>query len=550
MPGRSAARENVLQQILAIWQSLDMRRRIIVIGATLATFAAILALSNMATKPSLSLLYAGLSGDSAGQVLASLDQHAVTYEVRGDSIYVDGSRRDELRMSLAAEGLPATGGAGYELLDNLSGFGTTSQMFDAAYWRAKEGELARTIAANPQIRSARVHIANQVSQGLRPALKATASVTVTTRSGGLPVIQAKALKFLIASAVSGMQPDDVAVIDSVAGLIQTSDEAGSDGQGSDRANALRANVQRLLEARVGPGKVVVELSVDTNTEREQITEKKLDPQGRVAISSDTEEKKNSTTDSRGNAVTVASNLPSGNGAGTNGQSQSQGNETRERTNFDVSQTTREVLRAPGEIRRITVAVLIDGVTTTDAAGTVSWAPRPEDEMAALKELVASAVGFSEQRGDVITLKTMPFEPPAVSGTLVEPGIFDRFGLEAMKLIQLGVLAVVAVVTGLFVLRPILTRPVPQLPPPFPGLAPPLNNALTGEIDDGPFAPGELPVMAAAGLVGGDIPALGRMGDGFAADDPVARLRRLIDDRKDETVEILRGWIEDAEGERA
>lgn len=140
-----------MQQILAIWQSLDLRRRVILVGATLATFAAILALSSIASRPSLSLLYAGLSGDSAGQVLAALDQQGVSYEVRGELIYVEGAQRDALRMALASQGLPATGGSGYELLNSLSGFGTTSQMFDAAYWRAKEGELARTIAANPQI---------------------------------------------------------------------------------------------------------------------------------------------------------------------------------------------------------------------------------------------------------------------------------------------------------------------------------------------------------------------------------------------------------------
>lgn len=536
-----------MQQLLALWQSLDLRRRIIVIGATLATFAAILALSSIASRPSLSLLYAGLSGDSAGQVLAALDQQGVTYEVRGESIYVDGSQRDALRMALASQGLPATGGSGYELLDTLSGFGTTSQMFDAAYWRAKEGELARTIAANPQIRAARVHIANQVSQGLRPALRASASVSVTTRAGALPVAQAKALKFLIASAVAGMTPDDVSVIDTVAGLIQTGDEAGLAASGDDRAASLRDNVQRLLEARVGPGKSVVELSVDTVTERESITERKVDPQGRVAVSTDTEEKKTSATDSRGNAVTVASNLPSGGAAGGSGKSQSQGNETRERTNFDVSQTTREVLRAPGATKRITVAVLIDGITTTDAAGQASWAARPDDELAALKELVAAAVGFDQARGDVITIKSMPFEPLPDLGTLAAPGLLERMALDTMKLIQLGVLALVALVTGLFVLRPILTRPVARLPPPFPGLSPPVAEpALTGEIDDGLFPAGDLPIMPSMGFAQGDLPALGHAGD----DDPVARLRRMIDDRKDETVEILRGWIEDTEGERA
>ena len=156
-----------MQNILSLWSALDMRRRIVVIGATIAMFLAVLGLSRMANTPNMALLYAGLDSSAAGEIVAALEQRGVAYEVRGDSISVDSTQRDALRMTLASEGLPTTGAAGYELLDGLSGFGTTSQMFDAAYWRAKEGELARTILANPQIRAARVHIAQAPAQGLR-----------------------------------------------------------------------------------------------------------------------------------------------------------------------------------------------------------------------------------------------------------------------------------------------------------------------------------------------------------------------------------------------
>ncbi|MBE0554680.1 MAG: flagellar M-ring protein FliF, partial [Rhodobacteraceae bacterium] len=148
-----------MQNLLSIWAALDGRRRALVAGATVAVFLAVIALSRMAASPDLALLYAGLEGAAAGEVIAALDQRGIAHEVRGDSIWVPAAERDSLRMTLAAEGLPANSGSGYELLDGLSGFGTTAQMFDAAYWRAKEGELARTIQSNPQIRAARVHIA-------------------------------------------------------------------------------------------------------------------------------------------------------------------------------------------------------------------------------------------------------------------------------------------------------------------------------------------------------------------------------------------------------
>ena len=134
-----------MQNLIQLWSALDMRRRVVIVGATIAMFLAVLALARAATSPSMALLYAGLEPSAAGEIVRALEQRGIAYEVRGESVFVPVTRRDETRMMLASEGLPASGGAGYELLDSLSGFGTTSQMFDAAYLRAREGELARTI---------------------------------------------------------------------------------------------------------------------------------------------------------------------------------------------------------------------------------------------------------------------------------------------------------------------------------------------------------------------------------------------------------------------
>ena len=443
-----------MQQLLAVWTSLSVQKRIVVALATAAMFAAVLILSRVATAPSMTLLYSGLEAAAAGDVVAALEQHGVAYDVRGGAIYVDGARRDELRMTLAAEGLPANGGAGYELLDSLSGFGTTSQMFDAAYWRAKEGELARTIAASPAIRSARVHIAASATQGFRRDLRPTASVALVPAGQGISREQARAVRFLVASAVAGLGPESVSVIDADSGLVLGGDEDGAVPAGDpDRAAALKRNVERLLEARVGAGRAIVELSIDTATEREQITERIFDPDTRVAISTESEERSGQANDSRPGAVTVASNLPDGDAAAGDGRSSSQNSETRERVNYEVSETQREVLRAPGAVKRITVAVLVNGVRATDAAGAESWQARPEEELAALRELVASAVGFDESRGDVITIKSMPFEAAALLGT--EAGGAMLGGIDLMSAAQLAVLAVVALILGLFVVRPIL-----------------------------------------------------------------------------------------------
>lgn len=528
-----------MDSLVSVWLKLDARRRITAVLASLAVFAAVLALARGVGAPDLDLLYAGLEADAAGEVITVLEQRGVSYEVRGDAIYVDSSARDVLRMSLASEGLPASNSQGYELLDELSGFGTTAQMFDAAYWRAKEGELARTILSSPYIRTARVHISSPSNRPFQREEHATAAVTVTTADGALSANHAKALRYLVASAVSGLSPDDVAVIDGAGGLIANGDDPNAIANGADRAADLRARAERLLEARVGFGNVVVELSLDTVTETESISERRFDPDGRVAVSTEVQETSDTSTNSQGGDVTVASNLPDGAAGGANGSSNAENTETRSLTNFEVSETQRDILRGPGAVRRLTVAVLVNDVTTLDAAGASTTAPRSEEELTAMRDLVASAVGFDEARGDVITIRSMAFEPIAILGTegVAPPGL----PLNIMSLIQIGAMSVVALVLGLFVIRPILTSnrtstmaalPSPDSFAPFPG-----------SLQQAPMV---LPTQPAGGFaaIGGPD---GRVAGGDAvSDDPVARLRKMIDERQEETFQILQSWIEDPE----
>ena len=521
-----------------------------VIGATIAVFLAVLALARMASEPRMALLYAGLDGQAAGEVIAALDAQGAAYRVEGNTIRVEAGRRDELRMILAGQGLPAQGAAGYELLDGLSGFGTTSQMFDAAYWRAKEGELARTILAMPGVRAARVHLARAPAQPFVTGDKATAGVTVTMTSGSLSVSQARALRHLISSAVSGLKPEDVAVIDSVAGLIAVDDGAAAPANTDAREAELKRNVERLLSARLGPGRSVVEVSMDVVSERESLTERRFDPQSRVAISSDSEERSEQATQPGGN-VTVASNLPAGDAAaGSDGKSQS--NQTRERVNYEVSETSRQVERVPGDVRRLTVAVLIDAETVTAADGTQTLQPRTDEEIAALRDLVASAVGFNEQRGDVLTIKSMAFQPLAEQGSTPAEGFWASLTAgDMMSLIQLAVLALVALLLGLFVVRPVLKGGALRQPA-LEGAAAPL--ALPGGpsiIEDPALPGGQLRVLTGEIDDGDGVSLADFTGDAAGGDenDPVARLRRLIAERQSESVEILRGWME-AEQEKA
>ena len=524
-----------------------MRRRVIVIGATVAVFVAVLALARASTSAEMSLLYANLDNTASGEVVAALDQRGARYEVRGTSIFVPADQRDRLRMTLAAEGLPANTTQGYEILDNLSGFGTTSQMFDAAYWRAKEGELARTMLASPHIKSARVHISSPTGQPFRRDQKPTAAVTVATKLTRLDAAQADALRFLVASSVPGMKPEDVAVIDGANGLVQGDGDPASPGTRENRAEEIRARVERLLAARVGPGNAVVEVSLETVTETESITERKIDPDSRIAISTEVEESSNTSADSRGGDVTVASNLPDGDAEGGEGSSKSETSESRAVTNYEVSETQRELVRAPGAVRRLTVAVLVNAVETTTNSGEVQQTPRPEEELEDLRQLVAAAAGFDADRGDEITIRSMAFEPTGEPGQVTGTAAASSAPLDVMRLIQTGVLALVALILGLFVVRPILAG---RRAGGTPGAA---------QLDDsGAARAAELPAPQPADSA---IPALAAPVDRAEAggqgqpppdqaDDPVDRLRDLIQDRRQEAVQVLQSWMDDPKDDGA
>ncbi|MCC1491351.1 flagellar basal-body MS-ring/collar protein FliF [Cognatishimia sp. F0-27] len=540
-----------MQNLISVWNALAIQQRVVVVAASIGVMFAVWGLTRMATAPNLALLYAGLENGAAGDVVQALESRGVEYAIRGGAIFVPETERDELRLTLASEGLPANSGHGYELLDDLSGFGTTSQMFDAAYWRAKEGELARTIVANPSVLAARVHIANTSSNPFQRDVTPTASISVTPVSGVVQPQQARALKFLVASAVPGLVPENVAVIDGKGGLVASDEDGIGAASAENKALELRDRVQRLVEARVGAGNAVVEVSVDTVTETESILERRFDPESRVAISTDTEERTDNSQDTAGGDVTVASNLPDGEAGGGGEGGRSNSTETRERVNYEVSETTREITRSPGAIRRLTVAVLVNGSFAPNEAGEPTFQPVPQEELDALQALVQSAVGFDEERGDQITIRSLAFERAEGLGTgPIEPGLFQG-AIDTMKLIQMGVLGFVALLLGLFVLRPILagnarkSEEVVAGALPGPAEAGPQSAPLEGEIEpeDG-F--GDLPMLVGDNDFGG----MGTVDfDAPAEEDPVDRLRSLIEERKTETVEILRSWLDDKEEAR-
>lgn len=573
-PERLGMKGVVLNALLEIWNGMNGRRRGLLIGGIAALFVVLVILTRIASQPSFQLLYSGLDPAAAGEVVDALAARGVAHRIDGDQIFVDASQRDELRMALAGEGLPANGPQGYELLDSLSGFGTTSQMFDAAYWRAKEGELSRTILSSPAIRAARVHIANPSSDPFQPTNEVTASVAIRPASGGLAPGHAQALRFLVASSVPGLRPDNVTVIDADSGQVlggQSQMTPAADAAG--RATTLQQNVERLLAARVGPGNAVVQVSVELETARETILERVIDPESRVIIATDTEEMDNASTDGAAAGVTVASNLPDGDGASGEGSS-AQTTESRERVTFDMSELQREVEREPGDIRRITVAVLVNGVEEVNGNGVAETVPRPDTELAALTELVRSAVGYDEARGDLVTIQSMAFDAAAITD-LAEASFADNLNLDVGQLIQTLLLAAVALAIAFGLLRPLLARAnsdqLNTLPPldPTTGLPAPSDGAASNDASLPAIGTADVPEIAMATATDEPLPPLPEMSQmGSAFDDalpmmmagalpndleqnledmdPVDRLRLLIHEREEETVQILRSWMNEDE----
>lgn len=516
---------------IAVFRSLSLQQKIISAAAVVATFFVLTLIARQVAQPSLTLLYADLEPQTAGEVIARLDNLGVAYRVDGGAIYADSSRRDALRLELARDGLPRQDVVGYELFDGMNSFAMSSDMFDTAYWRAKEGELARTILAMPSVRAARVHVGQGAGRGLTARRQpTTASVTVTSEPP-LDGRQAQAVQYLVGSAVPGLKPEDVAIIDTRAGLLAgpgLDDRTTTDASGElGRASALKSELLSLMEARVGPGNVRVNVALDVETDRVSRTERVFDPDGRVMRSSTTTDRSDQSDGTTG-AVTVASNLPEGAAGG--GNSSSETSETTETTRYEISEILTTTESLPGKVTRMSVAVLLDHKREVAEDGTISFVPRTEEELAVLRDLASAAAGLDTARGDVLRVDTLAFDRPEPGEMITAPGVGERFiDQNGGRLAQLLILSLLAIGLGFLVVRPLMQASrgggVGDLP------------ALEG----GPLAPMSLDGSTEAmALAGNDALAL-------PAPDPRDQLSEAVKDNIDDAAALLATWLETEKG---
>lgn len=429
-------------------------------------------------QPQMGLLYSNLELDEAASIMQQLDQAGVPYELGNDgsTIMAPTDRITTLRVTMAGEGL---GGSivGYEIFDRSDSLGTTSFVQNINRVRAIEGELARTIREITAVNSARVHIVLPERQLFeRENSEPSASIVLKTSGGRLSQNQIQAIQHLVAAAVPNLDPGRVSMVDQRGTLLakgEGDNEASFSTSMAERKSAIesrfRGQLETLLGQTVGMGRVRAEIAVELNTNRLTTNTETFDPDGQVVRSSESsEETSNDQDSSPAGTVSIADNLPDGQGDNTTDTSTASTNRIQETTNFEISRTMTTEVREPGEILHISVAVLVDGnyTTTTDADGvdTRTYQPRSQDEMDNIEALVRSAIGIDDTRGDSVVVRNMRFAeieeiPPG-------PAAFNLMGLtkeDLVLLVERGGAVLLMILVLLLIVRPLIMKLVSSIP---------------------------------------------------------------------------------------
>lgn len=424
------------------------------------------------STPQMELLYTDLTLEDSSAVVRELEGRNIPYQLRNDggTVLVPKEQMLRLRLLLAEQGVPAGGAVGYEIFDSGETLGATSFVQNINHLRALEGELARTIRAIDKVQLARVHLVLPERELFsRDTAKPSASIVVRTR-GDLDGGQIRAIQHLVASAVKELQPASVAIVDENGRLLASGagDETGAALYGSleERSVAFEQRMERqlreIITSVVGPDNARVQVSAELDYNRITQTSDVYDPNGQVVRSTQTREQAAAATDDRGSdTVSVGNELPGANdtgGAGTAANSENSST-TEETVNYEISRTTTTEVLEAGRIKRISVAVLIDGTYTQADDGTIAYAPRPQEQLDQISALVRSAIGFDQARGDQIEVVNLQFAPVAEPNALVdgEDGFLNLTKEDYFYIAELATLLIVALLVLLFVVRPLVRR---------------------------------------------------------------------------------------------
>lgn len=430
-----------------------------------------------AQAPNLAPLYSGLSLEDSSAIVSELQTQNIPFELRGegDTILVPRDQITTLRMNLAGEGLPSRGQVGYEIFDQQSTLGATSFVQNINNVRALEGELARTISSLARIKSARVHLVLPERELFRRERKDPSASIVLSVRGALSTGEIRAIQHLVASAIQGLNPQRVSIVDDAGNLLASGAEdtglGALSGQAEERTlgfeNRLRTRVEDMLANVVGAGRARVEVSAELDFNRSTVTAETFDPEGQVVRSTQVREAANESANSAGQ-VSIANELPGASDEAANGQGE-RGNSAEEVVNYEISKRVETAVTEAGSLKRLSVAVVVDGAYTNDGNGNITYTPRSADELAQILTLVRSAVGYSADRGDTVEVVNMQFaERPELSppGTDAAGGLLDFTRDDLMNGAEMAVTLLIALALMFFVLRPLLKKVMSPEPEPL------------------------------------------------------------------------------------
>ncbi|MFC5358622.1 flagellar basal-body MS-ring/collar protein FliF [Azospirillum himalayense] len=552
-------------------RTLGRTRLLVLAGTGVGIVLAVATMAVLLSRPHMTPLYTGLEPAEAGRIVKAVEAMGVPVSAAfdGTAVQVPEAEVPRLRMLLAEKGLPSRGGIGYELFDTDKPLGITSFMQRMNRLRAMEGELARTIETLSGIEAARVHIVLPDREEFsRAAPTPTASIVVRMR-GRAPLErrQALSIRHLVSAAVPNLKPSAVTVLDASGEVLLT--EEDGDARSSAKVDGLRAGhetrisraIEQMLVARLGQGNVRVQVAVDVETKREVVRSQSFDPNSQVVRSTQTVQEQDRSLDSTGEPpVTAEQNLPQREvrAQAQNNRSSSDSKRQEETINYEISNVARETVIEPGDIRRVSVAVLVNGTWATAQDGTRSYEARSPEELQRITELVRSAMGFSEARGDRVTVDNLEFVNLAPELGAREPmaEIVDTLSRNVMTLIQWVILLVLCGLLIVLGLRPLIRRvfPAPE-PVAAEAAAPALAAGAAMPQLAGPAMGGD-PAMQAAQLADMGEPAAALPGieetmdqlielrtvEGRVRASSIRRLGDIVDQYPDEAIDILRSWL--------
>jgi flagellar M-ring protein FliF len=495
------------------------------------------------TTPVMTTLFTDLSPEDSAGIVKDLERQAIPFELRNDgaAIMVPKDKVTRLRMKLAEGGLPKGGGVGYEIFDKSDALGTTSFVQNINHLRALEGELSRTIRAIDRVQAARVHLVlPERPLFSRETPEPSASIVVRVR-GTLEPQQVRAIRHVVASAVNGLKPQRVSIVDEAGQLLADGAAGDADSAiGDERRTAfekrMRSQVEAIVSSVVGTGRARVQLSADFDYNKITQTSDKFDPEGRVLRSSQTREESSATAESNGQ-VTVNNELPGSQRQDNAPAARDQSKKSEETNNYEISRITKTEVTEAGRVNRISVAVLVDGSYSKNDKGELVYADRAKEQLDRIAALVRSAIGFDQKRGDQVEVVNLRFaDAPAVVPVSESSGLLGMLQFtkdDIMYGIELAVMMLLGLVVLFMVVRPLVKRILAAEPvAAVTGAMPALTDASApGAAAGQNLIPGATAQMIDVAQVQGQVHA-----------QSVHRVGELAERNPSETASIIRQWL--------